>query len=70
MKKTAKRAACVAAAICVAAALVTFSSCMRGPAGPSGPKGDDLDFYDVYEAVNHERTATGEARFSVGDFVK
>lgn len=70
MKKTAKRAACVAAAICVAAALVTFSSCMRGPAGPSGPKGDDLDFYDVYEAVNEERTANGEEPFSVGDFVK
>ena len=70
MKKTAKRAACVAAAICAAAALVTFSSCMRGPAGPSGPKGDDLDFYDVYEAVNEERTANGEEPLSVGDFVK
>ncbi len=70
MNKTARRAACVAAAVCVAAALSAFPACMRGAAGPSGPKGDDLDFYDVYEAVNAERTANGEEPLSVSDFVK
>lgn len=70
MKKTAKRAAIIAAAVCVAAATVTFSACLRGPAGPSGPMGQDLDFYDLYDAVNDERAANGEDPLTISEFVK
>lgn len=62
-----KRAACIAASVFAATAVITLASCA---AGPAGPQGEDLNFYDIYEAVNAERQSEGKQPLTVSEFVE